>query len=102
MKVFSVHDIKAETYLQPIFFKTAGEAIRGFQTACKDINSNFHAYPADFTLVELGEFNSDTGLITSHQIPRILSNASEWVVKETTPDLSMIKNLSKELLESRN
>jgi len=78
MKIFSVHDSKAEAYLPPIYFKSAGEAIRSFETACSDIQSNFHKYPADFTLVELGEFDELSASIATHTKPRILSNAAEF------------------------
>lgn len=78
MKIFSVHDVKAEAYLPPIYFRSAGEAIRSFETSCKDTNSNFHKYPSDFTLVELGEFDEQSASIATHDKPRILSNAAEF------------------------
>lgn len=85
MKMFSVHDSKAEAYFNPIFFKTAGEAIRAFETTCRDVESQFNKYPADFTLVELGEYNEQDASIKSHATPRILSNAAEFVLKPAAP-----------------
>ena len=78
MKIFSVHDSKAEAYLPPIFFKTAGEAIRAFETSCRDENTNLFRYPSDFTLVELGEFDEPSASIATHKIPKILCNAAEY------------------------
>nr|QJB19907.1 MAG: nonstructural protein [Microvirus sp.] len=78
MKMFSVHDSKAEAYLAPIYFKSTGEAMRAFETSCQDQNSNFYKYPADFTLVELGEFDEQSASIATHAQPRILSNAAEF------------------------
>lgn len=77
MKIFSVHDSKAEAYLTPIYFKTKGEAIRAFETACKDQNTNFAKYPSDYTLVEIGEFDESTSSILNTP-PIILANASEF------------------------
>lgn len=78
MKIFSVHDSKAEAYLPPIYFKTAGEAIRAFESSCAESSSNFYKYPADFTLVELGEFDELSASIATHQKPKILANAAEY------------------------
>lgn len=78
MKIFSVHDSKAEAYLAPIYFRTKGEAIRAFETTCQDETSQFHKYPSDFTLVELGEFNETTSAITPLIAPLHLSHASEY------------------------
>lgn len=78
MKLFSVHDSKAEAYLQPIYFKSTGEAIRAFQTTCNDEKSQFNQYPSDFTLVELGSWDELTAKIITHDQPRILTNASEY------------------------
>jgi len=79
MKIFSVHDSKAEAYLSPIYFKTKGEAIRAFETACKDQNTNFFKYPSDYTLVEIGEFDETTSSIQT-SAPVILANASEFKI----------------------
>jgi len=78
MKLFSVHDSKAQNYFNPITHRNAGEALRAFETTVKDVKSLFHMYPSDFTLVELGSFDTDTGSITTHKSPVILANASDF------------------------
>lgn len=78
MKIFSVHDVKAEAYFNPLCYKTVAEAIRAFSTSCKDTNSQFYQYPSDFTLVELGEFDEISASIATHSAPRILAHASEF------------------------
>lgn len=82
MKIFSVHDSKAEAYLSPFYSKTPAEAIRSFSSACEDSSSAFFKYPSDFTLVELGEFDEISASIATHQKPRILANASEFKRQE--------------------
>lgn len=81
MKIFSVHDSKAEAYLPPIYFKTAGEAIRAFETTVKDPKTQMHNYPQDFTLVELGDYDERTAKISMLAQPKILGNASEYAGK---------------------
>lgn len=81
MKIFTVHDSKAQAYLQPIYFRSTGEAIRAFETTCKDKNSQFAQYPSDFSLLHIGEWNQDTAAIVMLSKPVILTNASEYAQK---------------------
>ncbi|UYD39214.1 MAG: nonstructural protein [Wigfec virus K19_151] len=78
-KIFTVHDSKAQAYLPPFYMRTKGEAIRAFETTVKDTNSQFNKYPQDYTLVELGEFDDNTGSIITLPSPLIISNASEFL-----------------------
>lgn len=78
MRIYSVHDNKAKAYLNPFHARTSGEAIRAFQTECKNPQSPFNQYPSDFTLYELGEFDEESASIATHKSPVHLSNASEF------------------------
>lgn len=78
MKILSVYDNKAESYSPPMCFKTKGEAIRAFETTCKDPQSQFAMYSDDFTLIEIGEFNEQTGVLTPAGKLILLANASEF------------------------
>lgn len=82
MKIFTVHDSKAEAHLSPIFMKSIGEATRAFQASCEDTNSNFNKYPTDFTLMLLGDYNEVTAEITTLKTPQIISHASEFVLQK--------------------
>lgn len=81
MKLFSIHDAKAEAYLNPLTMQSKGEAVRAFDQACQDKESNFYKYPHDFTLVELGTWDQLTARIDLYSSPVILHNASEFVNK---------------------
>lgn len=81
MKLYSIHDSKAEAYLPPLTMNSKGEAIRAFDQSCQDKESNFYKYPHDFTLVELGEWDQLTAKFTLHPAPVIVNNASEFVNK---------------------
>lgn len=82
MKMYSIHDSKAEAYFTPIYFRTTGEALRAFESTCKDPESNLSRYPSDFTLVEIGAFDELTAKIETHAQPTILANASEYALKQ--------------------
>lgn len=79
MKMFTIHDTKAESYGQPMCFKTTAEAIRNFGVWCKDPESNLNKFSSDYSLIELGEFDESNGEIKTHQL-RIIANASEFVL----------------------
>lgn len=77
MKLFTVHDAKAEYYLAPFMQRNKGEAIRNISRAVQDENSTFHVDPSSFTLVELAEYDQDKGVITPHPTPVIIGNLNE-------------------------
>lgn len=77
MNLFTIHDSKAETFLPPINFRNKGEAIRAFETTVRDEKTQFHAYPADYTLIQIGEYDTDSGIV-SPQEHTILINGAEF------------------------
>lgn len=73
MKIYSIHDAKAEYFLPPLFAKTDNQAKRQFIGSLGD---SFQ-FRIDYTLFLIGEFDDDTGLITGEVSPAlILSGAS--------------------------
>jgi len=63
MKIYAVHDIKAESYLQPFFAGTDGLAIRMFQAAANDQEHQFWKYAEDYSLYRIGEWDESTGVV---------------------------------------
>lgn len=61
MRVFSIHDAKAEAYLQPFFAPNEGVALRYVETACNDLEHEFHRHSEDYTLHEIGGWDEETG-----------------------------------------
>lgn len=59
------------------------QALRNFEQACLDKRSILSMYPEDFTLYQLGEFETTTGKIKMFKEPGIIANANEFVQKET-------------------
>lgn len=78
-KVFTVYDSKAEAYLPPFLAQTKGQALRSFADLANDKSTNVGKYPEDFTLFELGEYDSIRGEYSMLQAKISLGVASEFV-----------------------
>jgi len=78
MKMYTVYDSKAEAYLNPFVLRSKGEAIRSFQTEANKPDSNLNRYSEDYTLFEIGTFDTDTGIVTSNKIHTALGKAIEF------------------------
>jgi len=63
-KIYSVYDKKAAAYLRPFFMRTDAEAVRAITNTAKDSASLFAANPSDFQLVQIGEWDDATGVIS--------------------------------------
>ena len=62
-KIFVVYDSKAGFYNKPFFEQSTGLAVRGFSDACNDKDTQLFKHASDFTLFEIGEFDSQSGVI---------------------------------------
>jgi hypothetical protein len=78
LKVFSVYDSKAGFYGNPIYLHTKGEALRTWEDAANDPQSQIGKYPADFTLFEIGEFDNVTGEVAMYESKTSLGTAIEF------------------------
>lgn len=63
LNIYTVHDEKTSAFLQPMFFRTTGEAIRAIQSCIIDQNHQFSQHKTDFSLVQIGEYDDNTGNI---------------------------------------
>ncbi len=59
--IYTVHDVKAETFMPPFFVPSKGLAIRAFEDCVNSKDHHFGKHPADYTLFHLGFFDTDTG-----------------------------------------
>jgi len=55
--------------MNPFLVPHAGAALRSWEEIVNDGQSVMSKYPADFTLFELGSFDSDTGKFDQHENP---------------------------------
>jgi len=61
LQIFSVYDSKAAVYCAPFFCPTMAVAQRAFARTAADPETQMYAFPQDFTLFHLGEFDDEKG-----------------------------------------
>lgn len=79
LQIFSVLDVKSKLYAQPFFLQNEDVALRVFTNAANDKSSEIYQNPSDYQLYCIGSFNIETGLITSNEIPTLLTSASSLI-----------------------
>lgn len=77
LKVFTIRDSKAETFGQPFFQKTHGEAERNFTQLAKDPKSTINTFPEDFDLYYLGIYDDQKGTFGALETPQHVVKAVE-------------------------
>ena len=78
-KLYPVHDIKADTYGQPLFFNNNVEALRSLEQAVKDPNTTLSKYPADYNLMEYGTYDSISGELSLLTKKITLANCASFI-----------------------
>lgn len=84
MKLFTVHDSKAEAFIVPFYERTTGLAVRAFTQAANEPDHQFNKFPSDYTLFELGNFDELTAEIEMLATPKALGLAVNFI-EHTTP-----------------
>lgn len=82
MKIFSIHDSKAEAYLPPFYCRAEGEAIRNFQTAINTQDHAFNAHAADYTLFYLGDWDETSATFSLKKSIENLGNGMNYLDKD--------------------
>jgi len=75
MKIFCMYDVKAAHFIQPFSETSTIAALRGFDVAVNEGKSTFARFPDDFCLMELADFDPQTGILTPHKSPLNLGSA---------------------------
>ena len=78
-KLYCIRDQKIGAFAQPFPGETEGAVLRGLKAAIDGGQGDIAKYPTDFDLYELGEFDPETGVITSNAIPRHVTNGGVFV-----------------------
>lgn len=65
LKMFAIHDSKAEAFMRPFFMTTTGLAIRAMEASFQDNQDPWVQFPNDFTLFECGTFDDSNGVTTT-------------------------------------
>lgn len=80
--VFSVFDSKVGAFLTPFFVANRAVALRSFMAACQDEGSDFYRFADDFTLFEIGLWESETGDFVALDAKLNLGLASQFLSRE--------------------
>lgn len=76
MKMFSVYDSKAESFITPWFQPTHGLAERIFTDEVNNPKSSMNHHPEDFTLFYLGEYDPTTAIFDLEATPKSVITAA--------------------------
>ncbi len=79
LKVFSIYDSKADSFLQPFFVPNRAMALRSFASACQEERSDFNRYSGDYTLFEIGDWESEKGIWVEYEAKINLGLASQYI-----------------------
>lgn len=71
--VFSVYDSKADAYLAPFTANTYGLAERMFVDLVCNEGHQFNRHPEDYTLYQIGQFDSHTAQVNSTELTVIIT-----------------------------
>nr|UXQ88061.1 MAG: nonstructural protein [Microvirus sp.] len=74
LKIYSIHDQKADGFITPFFLGNDELAKRAFIQCVQDPNHQFCKSPSDFTLFQLGEFEIESANISMNPSPLTLGN----------------------------
>lgn len=79
MKLFTLKDVKAESFGAPIAMPSTGIAMRSLLEIAENPNSPVGKYPADFILYELGEWDPSNAQIILHQTMKYVVTVSDLI-----------------------
>ncbi len=66
-QIYSIFDTAAGVYQKPIFARADGEIMREFQNICTDVEHPCGQHPEDYSLIRLGNFNDQNGLVANEE-----------------------------------
>lgn len=76
--VLSVFDSKIGEFNSPFFMRTRGEALRGWTDVCNDPSTDFHKFSEDYALMEIAEYDEETGKFMNLDAPLNLGLAAQY------------------------
>lgn len=91
--LFAIFDAKTEAYLPPFFQRTRSAAERLFADTVNGSDNPIASHPEDYTLMELAEWNENTGEITPHIAPYALGNGLTFAKRSGDNGANQRKNV---------
>lgn len=77
MKMFAIHDSKAEAFNVPFTLPNEALAVREFTALVNSPDSQIGQFPEDYTLFQVGEYDTQSGKIESHVLS--LGNGRQYI-----------------------
>lgn len=77
-KMYSVYDSKAQVYMKPILMRADGEATRAFKASIASPDHQFALNPGDYTMFGIGEFDDDSGVVSTYDVFVNLGNGAQF------------------------
>lgn len=74
LKVYAIRDEKTG-FLTPTVDQNDAAAMRNFAHACMNNQSLFFTHAADYSLMKIGEYDTDTGLISASAPQPLISGS---------------------------
>lgn len=84
--IYTVYDAVAESYLDPFFMLSDGQAIRALGDILLNPEHPFSQHPADYTLFRIGEYDNLRGRVVDMPTHVALGNLIEF--KHEAPTIS--------------
>ena len=81
LQIYAVHDAAVGAFLQPLFLRSRGEAVRSFQDAVTDGKTQFAAHPEHYAMFYLGEYDDNTAEFVTASQPERVCGALDFVVQ---------------------
>lgn len=81
--VFSIFDVKSDTFNVPFFMPTPGAAVRAFGDLVNDKDSRIAKHPEDYKLVKIGAFDDVTGVLLPDKEITSLGFGTDYVERGT-------------------
>lgn len=79
LKIYTVRDSKAGSYLQPFCAQNVGVAVRMVTATARDPESMFNQFPGDYDLYEVGEFDQQIGRVSESK-PEYIGKVVDFIV----------------------
>lgn len=87
LEIFSSYDEKLQGYNLPFFMPKKAQAIRHFSDGINDPSTQISKHPGDYTLICLGTFDEETGIIEHKK--ETLCNGIDVLKSETEINYEM-------------
>lgn len=77
--IFAMRDNNARLIINTIYQKREGPAIRAFHEALSTPDTLAGKYPQDFDLLCVGYMDDETGQLTPHTPPEVVTRGQDWL-----------------------